>query len=152
MIRCAVKHDIEAVLSLYELLFTEMAALDSERMQPAKQMRDFVENTISDENFHLLVAEYDGQVKGFCIAQKQTAPPYNCMVPRQFAYIFDLVVSPELRGQKVGHQLIEQMKTWAKDNQLSHLELTALAQNHKAIKFYEREGLTEITRTMGIKL
>lgn len=52
----------------------------------------------------------------------------------------------------MGHQLIEQMKTWAKDNQLSHLELTVLAQNHKAIKFYEREGLTEITRTMGIKL
>ncbi|MEY0302468.1 MAG: N-acetyltransferase family protein [Pseudomonadota bacterium] len=152
MIRCAVKQDLEAVLSLYELLFSEMAALDPERLQPAKQATEFVENAITDDKFNLLVAEYKGEVKGFCFAQRQSADPYNCMVARDFAYIFDLVVSPELRGQKIGHQFIEQMKIWAKDNNLSHLELSVLAQNHQAIKFYEREGLSEITRTMGIKL
>lgn len=152
MIRSAVKQDLEAVLSLYELLFSEMAALDPERMQPAKQATEFVENAITDDKFHLLVAEHNGEVKGFCFAQKQSAAPYNCMVDRDFAYIFDLVVVPELRGQKTGHQFIEQMKIWAKENNLSHLELSVLAQNNKAIKFYEREGLTEITRTMGIKI
>lgn len=44
------------------------------------------------------------------------------------------------------------MKAWAKSRQFSHLELSVLAQNRKAIKFYEREGLTEISRTMGITL
>ncbi|ELX8380234.1 N-acetyltransferase family protein [Providencia vermicola] len=152
MIRCAVKQDLEAVLSLYELLFSEMANLDSERMQPAKQAREFVEHAISDEKFQLLVAEHDGKVKGFCLAQQQSASPYNCMVPRDFCYIFDLVVAPELRSQKMGHQFLEHMKIWAKERNLSHLELSVLSQNHQAIKFYEREGLTEITRTMGIKL
>lgn len=152
MIRHARKQDLNAILSLYERLFTEMAVLDSERMQPAQQTSEFVENAIIDEKFHLLVAEFEGHVKGFCLAQKQSAAPYTCLVPREFVYVFDLVVSPELREKNTGHQLLEAMKMWAKQNKFSHLELSVLAQNHKAIKFYQREGLVEITRTMGIKL
>lgn len=152
MIRPANKQDLDAILSLYEVLFAEMADLDCERMQPAKQANDFVENAITDDKFHLLVVELEGVVEGFCIAQKQSAAPYNCMVQRDFGYVFDLVVSPIYRGKKAGHKLIEGMKVWAKENKLSHLELSVLSQNHKAIKFYEREGLMEITRTMAIKL
>lgn len=44
------------------------------------------------------------------------------------------------------------MKEWAKLQKFSHLELSVLAQNHQAIKFYEREGLVEVSRTMGIAL
>lgn len=152
MIRPANKQDLDAILSLYEVLFAEMANLDSERMQPAKQANDFVENTIADDKFHVLVVELGGVVEGFCIAQKQSAAPYNCIVQRDFGYIFDLVVSPEYRVEKMGYKLIEGMKVWAKENKLSHLELSLLSQNHKAIKFYEREGLVEISRTMGIRL
>lgn len=152
MIRPANQQDLDAILSLYEVLFAEMADLDSERMQPAKQANDFVENAITDDNFHLLIVELEGVVEGFCIAQKQSVAPYNCMVQRDFGYIFDLVVSPAYRGKRTGHELIEGMKVWAKENKLSHLELSVLSQNHKAIKFYQREGLMEITRTMGVKL
>ncbi|USR66940.1 GNAT family N-acetyltransferase [Providencia stuartii] len=152
MIREATRGDINAILSLYQTLFTEMALLDPERMKPAEQSQEFIENAIVDDKFHLLVAEFEGEVKGFCIAEHQSAAPYNCMVPRGFAYIFDLIVSPDFRGEKTGHQLLDGMKNWAKNKQLSHLELSVLAQNHNAIRFYEREGLSEITRTMGIKL
>ncbi|MCW2258232.1 ribosomal protein S18 acetylase RimI-like enzyme [Providencia alcalifaciens] len=152
MIRPANKQDLDAILSLYEVLFAEMANLDSERMQPAKQANDFVANAIGDDKFHVLVVELGGVVEGFCIAQKQSAVPYNCIVQRDFGYVVDLVVSPEYRGEKMGHKLIEGMKVWAKENKLSHLELCVLSQNHKAIEFYEREGLMEISRTMGIKL
>lgn len=152
MIRPAIQKDIDAVLSLYKILFAEMAVLDSERMRPAEQAREFIEDAISNDKFHLLVAEFNGEIKGFCIAQQQTSAPYSCMVTRDFGYVFDLVVDPNFRGEKVGHLLLDGMKLWAKEKQLSHLELTVLANNHRAIKFYEREGLTEITRTMGIKL
>lgn len=152
MIREANPNDVNAILSLYQILFTEMALLDPERLKPAKQAEEFVKNAITDDKFHLLVAEFNGEIKGFCIAQQQSAEPYSCLVPRTFGYIFDLVVSPDFRGEKTGHRLLEGMKTWAKSKQFSHLELSVLAQNHKAIRFYEREGLSEITRTMGIKL
>lgn len=152
MIREAIKSDVESILSLYQILFSEMALFDPERLQPAEQVREFIENAIIDDKFCLLVAEFNGEIKGFCIAQQQAADPYNCVVPRNFGYIFDLVVAPNFRGEKAGQKLLNAMKAWAKGRQLSHLELSVLAQNHKAIKFYEREGLTEISRTMGIAL
>ncbi|MBQ0268394.1 N-acetyltransferase family protein [Providencia huaxiensis] len=152
MIREAIKSDIDSILSLYQILFSEMALLDPERLQPAEQAREFIENAIIDDKFYLLVAEFNGEIKGFCIAQQQVADPYSCIVPRNFGYIFDLVVDPNFRGEKAGQKLLDGIKVWAKSRQFSHLELSVLAQNHKAIKFYEREGLTEISRTMGITL
>lgn len=152
MIRQAEKSDIDSILSLYQILFSEMALLDPERLQPAEQAREFIENAIIDDKFYLLVAEFNSEIKGFCIAQQQTAALFSCIVPRNFGYIFDLVVDPNFRGEKAGQKLLDGMKVWAKSKQLSHLELSVLAQNHKAIKFYEREGLTEISRTMGIML
>ncbi|CAG9414504.1 MULTISPECIES: GNAT family N-acetyltransferase [Providencia] len=152
MIRTAKKEDLSAILSLYQILFAEMAKLDSERLQDAEQSNEFVENAINDTKFHLLVVDHEGEIKGFCIAQKQTSDPYSCIVPRDFGYIFDLIVSPDFRGERAGKQLLDGMKEWAKKQKFSHLELSVLAQNHQAIKFYEREGLTEVSRTMGISL
>ncbi|EMU8998747.1 GNAT family N-acetyltransferase [Providencia rettgeri] len=152
MIRLAIKSDVGAISSLYQILFAEMAAFDPERIKPAQQTLELIENAITDDKFHLLVAEFEGEIKGFCIAQQQSADPYNCIVPRNFGYIFDLVVAPNFRGKKAGQELLNGMKSWAKSKQFSHLELSVLAQNRQAIKFYEREGLTEISRTMGIKL
>ncbi|EMT6575583.1 MULTISPECIES: GNAT family N-acetyltransferase [Providencia] len=152
MIREAIKNDVDSILSLYQILFSEMALLDPERLQPAEQAKEFIENAIIDDKFYVLVAEFNGEIKGFCIAQQQAADPYSCIVPRNFGYIFDLVVDPNFRGEKAGQKLLTAMKAWAKSRQLSHLELSVLAQNHQAIKFYEREGLTEISRTMGITL
>ncbi|WP_272694736.1 GNAT family N-acetyltransferase [Providencia sp. PROV144] len=152
MIREAIKNDVDSILSLYQILFSEMALLDPERLQPAEQAKEFIENAIIDDKFYVLVAEFNGEIKGFCIAQQQIADPYSCIVPRNFGYIFDLVVDPNFRGEKAGQKLLTAMKAWAKSRQLSHLELSVLAQNHKATKFYEREGLTEISRTMGITL
>ncbi|TCT38158.1 acetyltransferase (GNAT) family protein [Providencia alcalifaciens] len=129
-----------------------MAKFDRERLQAAEQSSEFVENAIEDNKFHLLVVDHEGEIKGFCIAQKQTADPYSCIVPRDFGYIFDLVISPDFRGEKAGKQLLDGMKEWAKLQKFSHLELSVLAQNHQAIKFYEREGLVEVSRTMGIAL
>lgn len=152
MIRKAAKNDLDEIFVLYQLLFFEMAALDPERMKPVEQSSEFIHDAIENPKFHFLVATIENKIKGFCIAQKQSAPAYNCMVPRDFAYVFDFVVAPDSRGEKIGHQLLNEMKGWAKENKLSHLELSVFSQNHQAIKFYEREGLTEITRTMGIKL
>nr|WP_314264713.1 GNAT family N-acetyltransferase [uncultured Moellerella sp.] len=152
MIRAATQHDIDDVLSLYTQLFSEMAALDPERSKAAEQLPTFVNTAITDKQFHLLVAEHAGMVIGFCLAQIQLTPAYNCLVPRRYAYIFDLMVSAEYRGNKAGQQLLQGMKLWAKEQQLTHLELSVFAQNKAAIRFYQREGLKSITQVMGIKI
>ncbi|MBC8947792.1 GNAT family N-acetyltransferase [Xenorhabdus sp. TS4] len=85
IIRTATMQDIEDILSLYSVLFSEMAALQPDRMQAAEQDRNFIASNINNDKFHLLVAEDEnGSIRGFAIAQEQKTPPFNCLVPRTY--------------------------------------------------------------------
>ncbi|PHM61379.1 GNAT family N-acetyltransferase [Xenorhabdus ishibashii] len=153
IIRTATMQDIEAILSLYRILFSEMAALQPDRMQTAEQDRDFIASNINNDEFHLLVAEDEnGSISGFAIAQEQKTPPFNCLVPRTYGYVFDLMVSPDARSLGIGQKLLAGMKKWAQENHYSHLELSVLSQNVDAIRFYIREGYREASRTMALTL
>ncbi|MDC9582419.1 GNAT family N-acetyltransferase [Xenorhabdus sp. PR6a] len=153
LIRTASTQDIEAILSLYRLLFREMALLQPDRLQAVEQDRDFIASSVNNDTFHLLVAEDEkGGIKGFAIAQEQKTPPFNCLVPRTYGHIFDLVVSQDARSLGVGQKLLGGMKTWAQEKHYSHLELSVLSKNVDAIRFYAREGYQEVNRTMAITL
>ncbi|OKP04802.1 GNAT family N-acetyltransferase [Xenorhabdus eapokensis] len=153
IIKTATMQDIESILSLYRVLFSEMAALQPDRMQVAEQERDFIASNINNDKFHLLVAEDEnGSIKGFAIAQEQTTAPFNCLVPRTYGYVFDLMVSQDARNLGIGQKLLAGMKKWAQENHYSHLELSVLSQNVDAIRFYIREGYQETSRTMALTL
>ncbi|SFN98915.1 GNAT family N-acetyltransferase [Xenorhabdus japonica] len=149
VIRTASMQDIETILSLYNILFSEMAALQPDRLQSTEQDRDFIVSSVNNDKFHLLVAEDEnGAIRGFFIAQEQKAPPFNCIVPRTYGYVIDLVVSPDARSLGIGQKLLAGMKRWAQENHYSHLELSVLSKNVDAIRFYAREGYQEVSRTM----
>ncbi|MDX7988281.1 GNAT family N-acetyltransferase [Xenorhabdus sp. 12] len=153
VIRTASTQDIEAILSLYSVLFTEMSAMQPDRIQAAEQDRDFVISSINDDEYHLLVAEDEnGEIKGFAIAQEQKSQPYNALVSRSYGYVIDLIVSRESRSLGIGQKLLAGMKEWAQKNNYSHLELTVLSKNTKAIQFYEREGYQDVSKVMSISL
>ncbi|KMJ46556.1 acetyltransferase [Xenorhabdus khoisanae] len=153
IIRTASMQDVEAILSLYNVLFDEMAALQPDRLKATEQDRDFIVSNMDNGKFHLLVAEDEnGSINGFAIAQEQKTPSFNCLVPRTYGHIFDLVVSRNVRSLGVGRKLLAEMQKWAKENGYSHLELSVLSQNIDAIRFYEREGYQEVNRTMAITL
>ncbi|PHM74679.1 GNAT family N-acetyltransferase [Xenorhabdus kozodoii] len=153
IIRTATLQDVEAILSLYRVLFSEMAVLQPDRMQATEQDSDFIASNINNDKFYFLVAEDgNGSIKGFALAQEQKTPPFNCLVPRTYGYILDLVVSQDARNLGIGQDLLFGMKKWAKENKYSHLELNVLSQNVDAIRFYIREGYQEVIRTMAITL
>ncbi|OTA16429.1 streptothricin acetyltransferase [Xenorhabdus vietnamensis] len=153
VIRTASMQDIEDILSLYNILFSEMAVLQPDRLQSAEQDRDFIVSSVNNAKFHLLVAEDENSViRGFSIAQEQKTPPFNCIVPRTYGYVIDLVVNPNARNLGIGQKLLTGMKRWAQENHYSHLELSALSENVEAIRFYTREGYQEVSRTMAIAL
>ncbi|MDC9596461.1 GNAT family N-acetyltransferase [Xenorhabdus anantnagensis] len=153
VIRTASMQDIETILSLYNILFDEMAVLQPDRLKSTEQDRDFIVSGVNNDKFHLLVAEDEnGAIKGFSIAQEQKTPPFNCIVPRTYGYVIDLVVSPDARNFGIGQKLLAGIKRWAQENHYSHLELNVLSKNIDAIRFYTREGYQEISRTMAIAL
>ncbi|WP_338114360.1 GNAT family N-acetyltransferase [Xenorhabdus indica] len=127
--------DLDAISSLYNILFSEMAALQPDRLRDVEQDREFIISSINDDKFYLLVAEDDnGDIKGFCIAQENKTPPFNCLIPRNYGYIIDLVVSQDVRSQGIGQRLLTEMKRWAKKNNYTHLELNVLSKNVAATK------------------
>ncbi|MBC8946493.1 acetyltransferase [Xenorhabdus indica] len=135
IIRTASMQDLDAISSLYNILFSEMAALQPDRLRDVEQDREFIISSINDDKFYLLVAEDDnGDIKGFCIAQENKTPPFNCLIPRNYGYIIDLVVSQDVRSQGIGQRLLTEMKRWAKKNNYTHLELNVLSKNVAATK------------------
>ncbi|AYY79963.1 MULTISPECIES: GNAT family N-acetyltransferase [Proteus] len=152
IIRKAIFSDVEEINALYSVLFNEMAKLQPDRLKPGKQDEAFIINGIKNNKFHLLVADLDGKIVGFSMAQIQETPMFNCLVQRKYAYIYDIVVDPTIRSQGTGSLLLNAMKEWAKSEKMTHLELSVLAENSAAKRFYEREGLKEVSTVMGITL
>ncbi|CAM3191694.1 GNAT family N-acetyltransferase [Xenorhabdus nematophila] len=153
IIRTASMQDVEAILSLYSMLFSEMAVLQPDRTKSAEQDRDFIISGMNDDKFHLLVVENENaEIKGFSIAQEQKTPSFSCLIPRTYGYVFDLIISPDVRSLGIGQKLLSEMKKWAQENHYSHLELSVLSQNVDAIRFYEREGYQEVNKMMAITL
>ena len=58
----------------------------------------------------------------------------------QFAYIDDLIVNPEFRGQGVGHALMGRAIEWAKAKHFPGIMLETQDDNVSACKFYESCG------------
>ncbi|MBC8951834.1 hypothetical protein [Xenorhabdus sp. PB62.4] len=86
IIRTALMQDVEAILSLYYVLFSEMAALQPDRLKATGQDRDFIVSNVDNSKFHLLVAEdEDSSIKGFAIAQEQNTPPLTAWFPELMA-------------------------------------------------------------------
>lgn len=100
IIRKAILSDVEEINTLYTYLFNEMANLQPDRLKPGKQDEAFIINGVKNDKFHLLVADLDGKVVGFSMAQIQETPMFNCLVQRKYAYIYDIVVDPSFNPSR----------------------------------------------------
>jgi len=153
MIRKARVEDAVRLSELYRILFKGMADLEPHYMKEASQDSAFIDSIINEENdFTVFVAEDDGQIQGFAIAQLQNSPPYNAFVQERCVYLMDVVVNPTTRGKGFGKALIQRVKEWGIEHQVHYFELSVLTQNQKAIALYEREGLRPFSQSMRMRL
>lgn len=140
--------DLPAIESIYRELFAHMAELQPDYYLKASQDPTFIQKMIEANDSALLIAKKDDQVLGFIMAQEQVTPPYNCIAPHKFAYIFDFVVTEKARGLGVGKQLMNALEEWTKSRHLDYIELSVLSNNIEAHKLYENIGYTDATHIM----
>lgn len=91
---------------------------------------------LRNDKCKVLVAEEDGKVIGI-------ATFYLFPVLRRGNYrvqLEELVVSENHRGKGVGTALVEAVKSWCKDNNISVLRINSQVANPDAHKFYENLG------------
>ena len=152
MLRKATKEDIPRIAELYAMLFVEMARLQPFYWRSEAQQAELLTTAIENESWEVFVAEEDSSIAGFALVREETTPPYPCFVPHKYAYLMDMVVSPQYRGRGLGTQLIERVKMWAKERNLDYVELQVLEENTGAISLYERNRFSTAMRTMRWEL
>ncbi len=90
---------------------------------------------VSEKGHVFLVAEENGLPVGFC--------SYQLDAKGSKTKIHKIYLLQETQGKGFGKQLIEEVKSIARQNKQSHVYLNVNRHNHKAIQFYLKIGLYE---------
>lgn len=102
--------------------------LSSSAQMPTSEQ---IENLLADSNTHLLVAEIDGTIAGIL-----SLVIVNIPTGRK-AWIEDVVVDGEFRGQKIGFKLVEKAEDIAADLGVKKIYLTSNPSRQAAHKLYK---------------
>jgi GNAT superfamily N-acetyltransferase len=92
---------------------------------------------LSDPDRLVMVAEDGDQIIGHLTASL-SGP--SLMRPLLVATLGSIYVRPAYRGQKIGVNLVEEFKAWARRHGAQYAGVTAYARNEGAVRFYERNG------------
>jgi GNAT superfamily N-acetyltransferase len=126
-------------------------------MSEVKHDEDLVSDYAFGENGINYYKKLANGEHGNCVIAYDNNKPigYIAMSLKNFGYrksiyveVENMAVDSNYRSQGVGHMLIEEAKKWAKFKGATKLYVEAYFKNEKALKFYKREGFSEI----GIEL
>ncbi|MBE6815649.1 MAG: GNAT family N-acetyltransferase [Ruminococcaceae bacterium] len=152
MIRRATLDDITAIAELYREQFREMSKLIPDFIKEGDQSIEFLEKTVSNDDFDILVYENDGTVVGFILLQAKERPDFAFMLPGKYCYIMDVIVTEAHRNNGFGTALMNSAKDWAKEQNCSFINLDVLTTNTNAISLYEKLGFMPKAQEMYCKL
>jgi len=149
IIRKALLQDKERLLNL------EQQVVEAERpfntsIKPNDAIYYDMDNLLTDEASHLLVAELEGQVIGTGYAQIRTSKA--SLKHNKHSYLGFMYVTPESRGLGINGIIMKRLIDWSKAQGVSDLYLDVYDGNDSAIKAYEKIGFTKCLVEMKINL
>ena len=143
-IRRAEKKDIPQIIELLGQVLQIHADIRPDIFIPGttKYTNDELEQMIKDEMKPIYVAVNENDMcVGYAFCQLKEQPFSNNMVQFKSFFIDDLCVDKSTRGQHIGEQLYEYVKSEAKRMGCYEVTLNVWAGNTSAEKFYEKIGL-----------
>ena len=98
---------------------------------------------LTEENFHLLVAETkDSTLVGYCV---------STIDANQKGEIDSLFVTPAFRQQGIGRALVEESMRWLQRNQCKPICLTVSHGHESVLAFYQQLGFYPRSTTLEFK-
>ncbi|MBQ3796023.1 MAG: GNAT family N-acetyltransferase [Butyrivibrio sp.] len=91
-------------------------------------------------------------VQGYCFCQIKKTEGSRCIKPFAQIFIDDLCVDEKARGQHVGRQLFDYVKSYAKELGCYEITLNVWEGNDSARRFYENMGMKPKETQMEIIL
>ena len=150
-IRIATIKDIDQIALLFIEQFDIQAEFDPYLIQSGSHDKQLIENTITGANSQIFVADEDEKIVGFVSVYEKKSLDFNFMVPHKYAYIMELITTRDYQGKGIATKLMNEVKRWALDRELDHIELT-VASNNSAVDFYIKTGYEEVLKTMRCRL
>jgi ribosomal protein S18 acetylase RimI-like enzyme len=150
-IRTARLEDYEAVNAIIRIGQEEHAEALPDRFAKLDRVvaMGWYRSFSDQQNKIILIAEKDGMVVGVAMLEMKKSPSYEALVPRTYAYLNELAVSPDFQRQGIGTTLYWASVTWAEERAASSLELNVWEFNERAIAFYKSLGMSTLNRTMS---
>ncbi len=148
IIRKANDRDLEQLRSLYRELDEDAVRFQPEHFIMSNRTDEYLLNLIHGVNTDILVAEQGNDMIGFSLLFLQNSKNISCLKPQSNLYIGDLVVTKKSRSQGVGAKLMEASKEYGKEHGTEFIRTQVFPQNEDAIRFYERNGFTEMMKTI----
>lgn len=99
-----------------------------------------------------LCAVGGGKIAGVAYTYMKKPPSNPVVLPRAVAFMDDLAVHPDFRGQGVGKVLLMESRRRAAERGAVSLELMVWAFNQNAVEFYEHAGMTPKSIIMEVPL
>ena len=150
MVRFARKEDYEAINALR----APVCALHSNGypalFKPvfAKDHQERVLKMMEDPEQDVLVAEENGQLLGFAMAEYIKREETNSIYAVHEAHIVEIGVDETSQGKGIGTALIQAVKDAAKVRGCRSVQLDVWEFNKSALRFYEKLGFVTLRRKM----
>lgn len=106
----------------------------------------YYQRALANPEVGLFVAEREGQVMGYALVARETAPDDLTTEPR--ADVCELAVTTAQRGSGAGAALLDRAEQWAAERGLGLVQLAVWEFNQAAIGLYDRAGYRTIMRKM----
>lgn len=104
-----------------------------ERPNDINRVKAMINQSINGDNL-LLIATEDDNIIGFLSAQRGIIRKI-----KHTAYIV-VGIREKFRGKGIGKKLFCELDLWAKENNISRLELTVMCPNSMAKQLYDKNG------------
>ena len=145
-VRLATAEDLEALATLNaEVQLLHYVAEPSEYKEPSHEAAKAHFDGVFDEgNLFVLVAESEGVIAGYLMAEEARRPDNAIKHGANFLYVHHISTSEEFRRMGVGAALIAHARQLARERQLSDLRLDTGAFNEDAQEFFRTQGFDVI--------
>lgn len=140
MIRLGVKEDIEKVNILRKQV-NDLHVKGEPKIFKGftKELKEYVNNFIKDENKILLVFEDRGEIISYAILEILEKPETSYRFAIKFLEIHEIGVDLNCHSKGIGQQMMEKIKQIAKEKGLNEIQLDCWSFNERALKFYEKQ-------------
>lgn len=105
----------------------------NERTKDLNRVTGLIKNSVEGNDF-LLFAENDGDIVGFISAQRG--------VPKRIKHSAYIVIGirKAFQGKGIGSEFFKRLDLWARQKNITRLELTVMCPNERARHLYEKNG------------